>query len=59
MNTTELLWLQLEVQDLTEEIKLSHNLEDLEKIVEEIIGNCRTAIETDNNNIEPLFESKG
>ena len=46
-------------QDLTEEIKLSHNLEDLEKIVKEIIGNCRTAIETDNNNIEPLFESKG
>ena len=42
----------MEIEDLSEEIKLSHNLEDLENILKEIIEDCRTAIETDNNNID-------
>ena len=52
LKTTELLLLKLEIEDLSEEIKLSHNLEDLENILKEIIEDCRTAIETDNNNID-------
>ena len=52
LKTTELLLLKLGIEDLSEEIKLSHNLEDLENILKEIIEDCRTAIETDNNNID-------
>ena len=33
LKTTELLLLKLEIEDLSEEIKLSHNLEDLENIL--------------------------